>query len=85
MPGRSATPLVGGSAGSVRRNNVGLRRRLTRRIEAEGKLTGARWPMHTGRLEGINKRIKVIKRMAFGYRDTEMSSLKIQAAFPGHP
>jgi transposase len=50
-----------------------------------GILARVRWPMHTGRLEGINNRIKVIKRMAFGYRDTEMFFLKIQAAFPGHP
>ncbi len=27
--------------------------------------------MHTGQLEGINNRIKVIKRMAYGYRDTD--------------
>ena len=37
-----------------------------------------RWPMHTGRLE-------VIKRMAYGYRDTEYFFLKIRAVFPGNP
>jgi transposase len=41
--------------------------------------------MHTGKLEGINNRIKVIKRMAFGYRDTDFFFLKIRAAFPGKP
>jgi transposase len=34
-------------------------------------------------LEGMNKRIKVIKRMAYGYRDTDYFFLKIKAAFPG--
>nr|WP_305729620.1 transposase [Pseudomonas sp. PDM25] len=30
--------------------------------------------MHTGQLEGINNRIEVIKRMAYGYRDSEFFS-----------
>jgi len=30
--------------------------------------------MHTGQLEGINNRIKVIKRMGYGYRDSEFFS-----------
>jgi len=34
-------------------------------------------------LEGVNNRIKVIKRMAYGYRDTDHFFLKIRAAFPG--
>ena len=44
-----------------------------------------RWPMHTGQLEGINNRIKVMKRMAYGYRDSNFFFLKIKAAFPGNP
>ena len=40
--------------------------------------------MHTGQLEGINNRIKVIKHMAYGYRDVEYFFLKIKAAFPGN-
>lgn len=44
-----------------------------------------RWPMHTGQLEGINNRIKVMKRMAYGYRDSSFFFLKIKAAFPGNP
>jgi len=50
-----------------------------------GILSRVRWPMHTGILEGINNKIKLIKRMAFGYRDTEYFFLKIKAAFPGNP
>ena len=39
--------------------------------------------MHTSQLEGVNNRIKVIKRMAYGFRDSEYFFLKIKAAFPG--
>jgi transposase len=31
-----------------------------------GILSRVRWPMHTGQLEGINNKIKLIKRQAFG-------------------
>jgi transposase len=44
-----------------------------------------RWPLHTSLLEGINNKIKVLKRMACGYRDHEYFFLKIRAAFPGIP
>jgi len=50
-----------------------------------GILSRVRWPMHTGTLEGINNKIKLLKRMAFGYRDTDYFFLKIKAAFPGNP
>lgn len=50
-----------------------------------GILARMRWPMHTGQLEGINNKIKVMKRMAYGYRDSEFFFLKIKAAFPGNP
>ena len=50
-----------------------------------GILSRVRWPMHTGQLEGINNKIKVIKRMAYGYRDSEYFFMKIKAAFPGNP
>lgn len=48
-----------------------------------GILARVRWPMHTGLLEGINNRIKVIKRVAYGFRDDAYFFLKIRAAFPG--
>lgn len=50
-----------------------------------GILAHCRWPLHTSLLEGINNRIKVIKRMAYGYRDDDYFFLKIRAAFPGNP
>ena len=43
-----------------------------------------RWWLSTSLLEGINNKIKVIKRMAYGFRDEEYFFLKIRAAFPGN-
>ena len=48
-----------------------------------GILASARFHLHTSLLEGVNNRIKVIKRMAYGFRDTDYFFLKIKAAFPG--
>lgn len=48
-----------------------------------GILASAHFPMHTSLLEGVNNKIKVIKRMAYGFRDQEYFFLKIKAAFPG--
>lgn len=55
-------------------------RRYTR-----GILASALFPMHTSLLEGVNNKIKVIKRMAYGFRDKAYFFLKIKAAFPGKP
>lgn len=49
-----------------------------------GILAHCRWPLGTNLVEGINNKIKVIKRMAYGYRDDAYFFLKIRAAFPGH-
>ncbi len=53
----------------------------------KAKLTGilahCRYPFHTSLLEGINNKIKVLKRMAYGYRDDDYFFLKIMDAFPG--
>lgn len=48
-----------------------------------GILAHCRWPLHTSVLEGINNKIKVIKRMAYGFRDDDYFFLRIRAAFPG--
>jgi transposase len=50
-----------------------------------GILAHCRWPLHTSFLEGINNKIKVIKRMAYGFRDDAYFFLRIRAAFPGIP
>lgn len=54
---------------------------------ADGIINHCRYPLHTGRLEGVHNKIKVIKRMAYGFRDDAYFILKIKGAFPGelHP
>ena len=49
-----------------------------------GILAHCRWPLGTNLIEGINNKIKVIKRMAYGFRDDAYFFLKIRAAFPGN-
>ena len=50
-----------------------------------GILAHCRWPLGTNLIEGINNTIKVIKRMAYGFRDDRYFFLRIRAAFPGSP
>lgn len=54
-------------------------------LSAEYIINHARHPLHTSLLEGINNKIKVMKRMAYGYRDDAYFFLRIRAAFPGIP
>jgi transposase len=49
----------------------------------KGIINHCRYPIHTGRLEGINNKIKVIKRQAYGFRDDAYFILKIKGAFRG--
>lgn len=58
---------------------------FVRRLEPylPGILAHCRWPLGTNLVEGINNKIKVIKRMAYGYRHDAYFFLKIRAAFPG--
>jgi len=58
---------------------------FVRRLEPylSGILAHCRWPLGTNLVEGINNKIKVIKRVAYGYRDDDYFFLKIRAAFPG--
>lgn len=59
---------------------------FTRRLRPyiDGILAHCRWPLGTNIIEGINNTIKVIKRMAYGFRDDHYFFLKIRAAFPGN-
>lgn len=50
---------------------------------ARGIIASAIYPMNSSVLEGVNNRIKVIKRMAYGFRDSAYFFLKIKDAFPG--
>jgi transposase len=45
-----------------------------------GIINHCKYPIHTNRLEGINNKIKLIKRKAYGYRDLDYFSLKIMQA-----
>lgn len=58
-------------------------RGLATRID--GVINHCRFPLSNGFLEGITNRIKVLKRMAYGYRDHAYFFLKIRAAFPELP
>ena len=57
---------------------------FSRRLKnyVEGIIASASFRMSTSVLEGINNKIKVLKRMAYGYRDNNYFFLKIKAAFP---
>ncbi len=51
----------------------------------DGILNHCTYPLSTAMNEGVNNKIKVIKRMAYGFRDDAYFFLKIRAAFPGNP
>ncbi|MBW1642859.1 MAG: transposase [Deltaproteobacteria bacterium] len=46
-----------------------------------GIISHCDYPIHTGKLEGVNNKIKVIKRKAYGYHDLRYFTLKIYQAF----
>ncbi len=46
-----------------------------------GILNHCDYPIHTGKLEGVNNKIKVIKRKAYGFHDLRYFTLKIYHAF----
>lgn len=62
-------------------------KRFARQMEfyLPGIIAHCRYPLNTALVEGINNKIKVIKRMAYGYRDDYYFFLRIRAAFPGIP
>ena len=47
-----------------------------------GILAHCQWPLSTNFIEGINNKIKVIKRMAYGFRDDAYFFLKIRQPSP---
>jgi transposase len=67
------------------RSRIGPLKAFARRLKPylPGILAHCRWPLGTNLIEGINNKIKVIKRMAYGFRDDAYFFLKIRAAFPG--
>ena len=68
------------------RSGIEPLRRFARNLKPylRGILAHCQWPLGTNLIEGINNKIKVIKRMAYGYRDDAYFFIKIRAAFPGN-
>lgn len=50
---------------------------------SDGIVKAGQYGYSTNRLEGVNNRIKVLKRTAYGYRDMEYFGLKIKSMLPG--
>ena len=48
-----------------------------------GIISHCKHKMHTGKLEGVNNKIKVVKRIAYGFHDLEYFALKVKQALPG--
>lgn len=67
------------------RSKIEPLKRFARRLKpyVPGILAHCKYPLGTNLIEGINNRIKVIKRVAYGFRDDAYFFLKIRAAFPG--
>ena len=49
----------------------------------EGIISSPRYRLNTSVQESMNDRIKVVRRMAYRYRNTTYFSLKIRATLPG--
>jgi transposase len=60
-------------------------KRFARSLERhrEGILDHCHYPIHNSKLEGINNKIKLIKRQAYGFADERYFMLKVKQAF--HP
>ena len=68
---------IGSRIGPLKRFARALKERL------DGILAHCRHPINSGVLEGIINKVKVIKRIAYGYRDNAYFFLKIRAHFTG--
>jgi len=73
--------------GHAVRSRIEPLRRFAKKLKPylHGILGHCAFPLHTSLLEGINNKIKVLKRIAYGYRDDHYFFLKIRAAFQDLP
>ena len=71
---------TGPLASSLKIRPVGTFVKMLKRHEY-GILNHCGHPIHTGKLEGVNNKIKVIKRKAYGFHDLRYFTLKIYQAF----
>ena len=71
----------------ARQNRIPALMRFAKNLRGywRGMVSRVRWSIHTGQLKRINIKIKVINRVAYGYRDSDYFVLKIKAAFPRNP
>ena len=53
------------------------------RFFEDGILNHCDYPIGTSPLEGVNNKIKVIKRKAYGFHDPDYFALKVKQALPG--
>jgi transposase len=67
-------------ARSLNQPSVNAFARMLQRYR-DGILNHCDYPIHTGKLEGVNNKIKVIKRKAYGFHDLRYFTLKIYQAF----
>lgn len=51
---------------------------------AYGILNHCDYPIHTSKIEGVNNKIKVIKRKSYGFHDDRYFTLKVIQAFSSH-
>lgn len=65
------------------RSRIGPLKKFAKRLKKhmDGLLDHCRYPIHTSFIEGVNNKIKVIKRIAYGFRDMDYFFLKIRGAF----
>lgn len=58
-------------------------KRFARSLERhrEGILNHCDYPIHNSKLEGINNKIKLIKKRAYGFGDERYFMLKVKQAF----
>jgi len=85
-PGAATRFFVGWYQRAIR-SRIGPLKAFARRLQAKlpGIIAYCHFPLHTSLLGGITNKIKVLKRMGYGYRDDGYFFLKIMAAFPGIP
>lgn len=69
----------------ARRSRIKVLKQFAKTLDRyrEGLLAHCRYPIHSGTLEGFNNKIKVIKRVAYGFHDDEYFILKIKQACSG--
>lgn len=65
------------------RSRIEALKKFARKLKthADGIIAHCNYPIHTGFLEGVNNKIKVLKRVAYGFHDLEYFFLKIRGAF----